>query len=119
MAVRRIVRARGESYQQADTVFLGIRRQNLVGEAGRGFLPVRFRPGLWRWQHRRLASLGCDSLREAAPQRVWRSHYIGGPGDESADNRTKRLHFLSALLTRGEMSLQDGDFAHRQSPQSV
>src|SRR4029453_3188506 len=103
MAVRRIVRARGESYQQADTVFLSIRRQHLVGEAGRGFFPVWFRQGLWRWQHRRLASLGCDSLREAAPQRVWRSQHIGGPGDKGADNRTKRLHFLPTLRTRGEM----------------
>jgi hypothetical protein len=40
MAVRRIVRARGEPYEQAHAVLVCIRRQHFVAEAGRGFFPV-------------------------------------------------------------------------------
>src|SRR2546430_11819277 len=35
----------------------------------------------------------------------------GWPGDEGVDDRTKRLHFLPTLRTRGDMGLHAGPFA--------
>src|SRR5262245_2727829 len=46
MGVRRIGGPRREAYEHADAVFVGIRREQLEGEAGRGFFPLRFSP----WQ---------------------------------------------------------------------
>jgi hypothetical protein len=119
VAVRRIRGSRREPYEQADAVFLCIRREQFVGEAGRRFFPVRLGSWLWRWHDRLLACLRCDSPRKAFPQRCGWTQHIGWPGDERADDRTKHLHFLPAFRTRGDMSLHDRDFARRKGLQGV
>ena len=59
-----------------------------------------------RWQHRLLARLGRDALREAFPERCRRAQHVGRPGDEGVDDRTQRLHLLPAFRTPGDMRLR-------------
>jgi len=68
MAMRRIRGARGKPYEQTDAVVLCIRRKQSVGKTGRRFFPVLFSLPFWRWHHRLLARLQCDSSRKALPQ---------------------------------------------------
>ena len=77
MAMRRIRSPRGESYQHADAVFLGVRREQFAGDASRYFLPLRFRRAMWRRCHRLVAILRGDSLRQAFPEKAPLGHLEG------------------------------------------
>src|SRR4029450_4079532 len=91
MTMGRILGSRREPYEHADAAFLGIRCEELAGDAGPPFFPSRFRPSERRRHYRRRARLGRDSLRKALPQRCRWAQHIGWPGGEGAEDGTKRF----------------------------
>src|SRR4029453_6611159 len=119
MTMGRILGSRREPYEHADAAFLGIRCEELAGDARRPFFPFRFRHSERRRHYRRRARLGRDSLRKALPQRCRWAQHIGWPGGEGADDGTKRFQLLPAIRTRGDMSLHDETFARRKGLQGV
>ena len=119
MTMRRIAGSGREPYEHADAVFLRIRCQEFAEYARRRFFPFPCNQWTGRWHHRHRARLRCDSLGKAFPQRDRRSQHISRPGDEGADDRTKRLQFLPAIRTRGDMSLYDGTLTRRKGLQGV